>query len=69
MSNIVFAKFLSEFQSYPIVAGNISYFVDVKGEVIFLAPLHQGPHLLPLGCLVIVGNQAYYCCAVSKLDD
>ena len=44
-------------------------FVDVEGEVIFLAPLHQGPHLLPVDCLVVVDNQAYHCCVVSKLDD
>ena len=25
---------------------------------------HQGPHLLPVGCLVIVGNQVYYCCVI-----
>ena len=29
-------------------------FVDVEGEVIFLAPLRQGSHLLPVGCLVVV---------------
>uniref|UniRef100_A0A4W5R9Q9 Matrix metallopeptidase 20a (enamelysin) n=1 Tax=Hucho hucho TaxID=62062 RepID=A0A4W5R9Q9_9TELE len=26
-------------------------------------------HLLPTGCLVVVGNQAHYCCVVCKLDD
>ena len=41
----------------------------IEGDVVFLAPLCQGPHLLPVGCLVIVGNQAYYCRVVSKLDD
>jgi hypothetical protein len=29
----------------------------------------HGPHLLPLGCLIIVCNQACYCCVVCKLDD
>ena len=33
------------------------------------SPLCQGSHLLPVGCIVIVGNQAYHCCVVSKLDD
>uniref|UniRef100_A0A4W5KC35 Cholinergic receptor, nicotinic, beta 5a n=1 Tax=Hucho hucho TaxID=62062 RepID=A0A4W5KC35_9TELE len=28
-----------------------------------------GPHLLPVGRLVVVGNQAYHCSVVSKLDD
>ena len=44
-------------------------FVDVEGVVIFLAPLRQGPHLLPVGCLVIVGNQAYCSCVICKLDN
>jgi hypothetical protein len=33
----------------------------VDREVIFLAPLCEGSHLLPVGYLIIVGNQAYYC--------
>ena len=33
------------------------HFVDIEGEVIFLAPLCQGPHFLPVDCLVVVGNQ------------
>ena len=34
--------------------------VDVNRGVILLSPLRQGPHLLPVGGLVIVGNQSYY---------
>ena len=34
----------------------------------------RGPHcwvseLLPIGCLIIVGDQAYHCCVVSKRND
>ena len=54
---------------FPEVHNQLLRFVDVEGEVIFLVPLRQGPHLFPLGCLVIVDNQAYYCCVVCKLDD
>ena len=53
----------------PVVYDQLLHFVDVKGEVVFLAPLHQVSHLLPVGRLVIVGNQAYHGCVVSKLDD
>ena len=41
---------------FPEVYDQFLCFVDVEGEVIFLAPLCQGPHLLPVGCQVIVGN-------------
>ena len=34
-------------------------------EDIFLTPHSEGPHLLPVGHLVIVGNQAYHCSVVS----
>jgi hypothetical protein len=33
---------------------------DVKWEVV-------SPHLFPVGCLIIVGNQAYYCCVIWNL--
>ena len=45
----------------PVVHDQLLRFVDIDGEVIFLAPLHQGTHLLPVSCLVSAGNQAYYC--------
>ena len=47
-------------------------FCFIEGEVIFLAPLCQGSHLLPVGCLVIFGNQAYHCyvvCLMMMIDD
>jgi hypothetical protein len=47
---------------FPEVHDQRLNFVDVEGEVIYLASLCQGPHFLPVGCFVIVGNQAYYCC-------
>ena len=47
----------------------LSPVAHVHREVIFLAPLRQGTHLLPVGCLVVVGHQAYHCFVVSKLTD
>ena len=52
----------------PEVKDQLLNFVDVEREVIFLVALRQGPHLLPVGCLVIVGNQAY-CCVICKHDE
>ena len=40
-----------------------------EGEVVVLAPQCQFSDLLPIGRLIIVGDQAYHCCVVSKLND
>jgi hypothetical protein len=39
----------------PKVHDQLFCFVDVEGEVV-----------LPLGCLVVVGNQAYHYCVVQE---
>ena len=41
----------------------------IEGDVVVLAPLCQLSDLLPIGCLIIVGDQAYHCGVVSKLND
>jgi hypothetical protein len=58
---------LNFFQSpeVELVVRLLQHAVFVKG----LAPLHQGHHLLTVGWLVVVGNQAYHSCVVSQLDN
>ena len=41
----------------------------IEGEVVVLAPHCQVYELLPIGCLIVVGDHAYHCCVVSKLND
>ena len=41
----------------------------VEGEVFVLAPHSQVSDLLPIGCLIVVGDQAYHCCVISELND
>ena len=36
---------------------------------VVLAPHCQVSDLLPIGCLIVVGDQAYHCCVISKLND
>ncbi len=43
--------------------------VDVEWEVVLLTPFSQGTHLLSVGRLIVVGDQAYHRCVVSKFDD
>ncbi len=37
--------------------------------MVHLTPFNQGTHLLSVGCLIVVGDQAYHCCVISKFDD
>ena len=41
----------------------------IEGEVVVLAPHGQVSDLLPIGCLVVVGDQAYHCWVICKLND
>ena len=38
-------------------------------EIVVLAPHGQVSDLLPIGCLVVVGYQAYNCFVIGKLND
>ncbi len=37
--------------------------------MVLLTPFCQGTHLLSVGRLSVVGDQAYHRCVVSKFDD
>jgi hypothetical protein len=37
--------------------------------VVVLAPHDQVSALLPIGCHIVVGDQAYHCCVIGKLND
>ena len=53
---------------FPVVHNHLIYLSHVEGEVVVLAP-HCQVSDLPIGHLIIVGDQAYHCCVVGKLDD
>ena len=40
----------------------------IEGEVVVLAPHGQVSDLLPIRSLIVVGDQAYHCCVISKLN-
>ena len=54
---------------FPVVHNHLLCLDHVEGEVVVLAPHSQDSDLLPIGCLVIVGDQAYLCCVIGKLND
>ncbi len=37
--------------------------------MVLLAPFSQGTHLLSVGSLIVVGDQAYHRCVIGKFDD
>ena len=53
----------------PEVHNQLLCFADIKGEVVYLAPHHPSVYIFPVGRLVVVGDQVYYCRVVSELDD
>ena len=54
---------------FPVVHDQLLCLAHIEGEVVVLASHCQVYVLLPIGCLIIVGVQAYHCCVVSKLND
>ena len=54
---------------FPVVRINLLCLDRVEGEVVVLAPHDQVSDLLPIGCLIIVGDQAYRCCVISNIND
>ncbi len=37
--------------------------------MVLLTPFSQGTHLLSVGRLIVVGDQTYHRCVISKFDD
>ena len=54
---------------FPVVHNHLLCRDQVEGEVVVLARHGQVSDLFPLGCLVVVGDQAYHCCVIGKLND
>ena len=54
---------------FPIVSDQLLFLAGIEGEVVVLAPHCQFSDLLPIGRLIVVSDQAYHCCVVSKLND
>ena len=54
---------------FPVVHNHFLCLDHIEGEVVVLAPHGQVSNLLPIGCLVIVGDQAYHSCVIGKCND
>ena len=54
---------------FPVVHNHLLCLDHVEGEVVVLDPHGHVSDLLAIGCLIVVGNQAYHCCVIRKLND
>ena len=54
---------------FPVVHNHLLCLDHVEGEVVVLAPHGQVSDLLPIGCLDVVGDQAYHCFVIGKVND
>jgi hypothetical protein len=59
---------LNPFHYNPVAHGQLLCLDHVEGEVVVLALHGQVSDLIPIGCLIVVGDQAYHHCVVSKLN-
>ena len=53
---------------FPVVHNHLLCLDHVEGKVVILAPHGPVSDLLPIGCLVVVCDQAHHCCVVGKLN-
>jgi hypothetical protein len=54
---------------FPVVFNHLFCLDHVGEEVVMFAPHGQVSDLLPIGSFIVVGNQAYHCCVVGKLNE
>ena len=54
---------------FPVVHNHLLCLDHVEGEAVVLEPSGQVSDILPLGCLIVVGDQAYHCRVIGKLND
>ena len=54
---------------FPVVHNHLRCLNQVEDEVVVLAPHGKVSDLLPIDCLFVVGEQAYHCWVIGKLND
>jgi hypothetical protein len=50
---------------FPVVYVQLLCLAHIDGEVVVLSPHTPVSDFLPIGCLIVVGDQAYHCCVIS----
>ena len=54
---------------FPLVHNHLLWLGHVDDEVVVCAAHGQDSDLLHIGCLIVVGDQAYHCCVIRKVND
>ena len=52
---------------FPVVHNHLLCLDHIEGNVVVPAPHDQVSDLFSIGCLIIVGDQAYHCCVISLM--
>ena len=53
----------------PEVNNDLLSFVNLQGQVVGFAPVHQMFHLFSVGLVIIITDKAHYCRVIRKLHD
>ncbi len=53
----------------PEVHHNLLCLTHIEGQVVCTTPFSQLCHFLFVGCFIVVADEAYHSCVISKLDD
>ena len=54
---------------FSVVQNHLFCLDQVEGEVVILAPHCQVSDLIHIGCLIVVGDEAYHCCVVGRINE
>ncbi len=69
LSKDLFHGYNTDTHAFSFVTVYINVRQDLGFLKVFLTPFSQGTHLLSVGRLIVVDDQAYHRCVIGKLDD
>ncbi len=53
----------------PEVQHNLLCLLHIEGQIVSTTPFSQLCHFLSVVCFIVVADETYHCCVISKLDD
>ncbi len=53
----------------PEVQHNLLCLLHIEGQIVSATPFSQLCHFLSVVCFIVVADETYHCCVISKLDN